>query len=426
MARELDAILHQLERVEAEIRRASPRYADLTRPRTLAAAEIQTLLDPETAFLEYALGEERSFLWWITPSEVAAFELPGRAEIEAAARRLHRQLSATERQDRRQQAAAAAELQRMLLAPVADRLGDRRLVVVADGALHYLPFAALPAADSGEPLLAGHEIVHLPSASVLAAQRRELAARPAAPRWLAVVADPVFTRDDPRFPAAAPPPRRRGAVAQTALLRSASSRPGFRRLPGSAREAESIAALAPPGEVLMALGFEASRPAVLGDRLRPYRVVHFATHGVIDAETPRLSGLVLSLFDSQGWPQEGFLRLHDLYDLELGSEMVVLSGCQTALGREIRGEGLVGLTRGFMYAGAPRVVASLWQVEDRATAELMTRFYRSMAADGLRPAAALRSAQLSLRRERRWKDPYYWAGFVLMGEWRAPPTPAQG
>ena len=417
--RELDEILHQLERVEAEIESASPRYADLIRPRTLAAAEIQALLDPETALLEYALGEERSFLWWVTSDDVAVYELPGRSQIEAAARRLHQLLSATERQDRRQQAATAAELHRMLLAPVAGRLGDRRLVVVADGALHYLPFAALPDGDRGEPLVVRHEIVHLPSATVLALLRRELASRTPAPKWLAVVADPVFELDDPRLAAAA-------AVPETALAGSASGAPSFRRLPGSGREAESIAALAPPGETLMALGFEASRTTVLSDRLRPYRVVHFATHGVIDAETPRLSGLVLSLFDRRGRPQEGFLRLHDLYDLDLGAELVVLSGCRTALGREIRGEGLVGLTRGFMYAGAPRVVASLWRVEDRATAELLTRFHRSMAADGLSPAAALRAAQLSLRQERRWKDPYYWAGFVLMGEWAAPPSPGKG
>ena len=194
--------------------------------------------------------------------------------------------------------------------------------------------------------------------------------------------------------------------------------PLFERLPGSRLEAESIAALAPPGQSMVALDFDASRALALGDRLSRYRAVHFATHGVIDAEHPALSGLALSMVDREGRPQEGFLHLHDIYNLRLNADLVVLSGCRTALGQEVRGEGLIGLTRGFLYAGAPRVVASLWRVEDQATAALMTRFYRGLWVEGLRPAAALRAAQLSLRQERRWRDPYYWAGFILEGDWK--------
>ncbi len=166
-----------------------------------------------------------------------------------------------------------------------------------------------------------------------------------------------------------------------------------------------------------AFDFAADRQAVLGESLRPYRFVHFATHGIIDTRTPALSGLVLSLYDRQGRPREGFLRLHDVYGLRLDAELVVLSGCRTALGTQMRGEGLWGLTRGFFSAGARRVMASLWQVEDRAAAELMQRFYRALWRDGMTPAAALRSAKLSLRRERRWRDPYFWAAFVLEGDW---------
>ena len=149
------------------------------------------------------------------------------------------------------------------------------------------------------------------------------------------------------------------------------------------------------------------------------RVVHFATHGFLNSETPELSGLVLSLVDREGNPTDGFLRLHDVYALSLAADLVVLSGCRTALGKEVRGEGLLGLTRGFFYAGAPRVMASLWPVRDRATAELMQRFYRGLLRDGLPPAAALRAAQRSLRREPRWRDPYYWAPFVIQGDWQA-------
>lgn len=257
-------------------------------------------------------------------------------------------------------------------------------------------------------LLERHEIVQVPSATALAAQRRRLARRPPAPRRLAVVADPVFDPADPRVTggqvAAVPAAAVRGEVP-------------FERLPASRREAEAISALAPPGEAVAALDFAASRDRVLGDGLGGFRVVHFATHGVFDAGRPALSGLALSAVDERGQPREGFLHLRDVYTLRLDADLVVLSGCRTALGREVRGEGLLGLTRGFQYAGAPRVVASLWRAEDRATAELMTRFYQALWVDRLPPAAALRAAQLSIRGERRWRDPFFWAGWVIEGVW---------
>jgi CHAT domain-containing protein len=190
------------------------------------------------------------------------------------------------------------------------------------------------------------------------------------------------------------------------------------RLPFSRQEAETIIALAPRGTALLALGFEAKRETVTSEGLAAYRIVHLATHGIVNTRQPELSGVVLSLLDRQGRKQDGFLRLHEIVELQLGAELVVLSACQTGLGRDLRGEGIVGLTRAFMRAGAPRVVASLWQVDDLATAELMKRFYRAMLGGQLTPAAALRSAQRELAAGRRWSAPYYWAGFVLHGEWR--------
>lgn len=454
----LDALMVEQRRLQAEIRKTSPRYAALTQPQPRTTAEIQTqVLDDDTLLLEYALGEKRSYLWLVSTAAVSSYELPPRAVIETAARQVYALLTArqpqpglTAAQQRARVSDAdaalatqAAALSRMLLGPVAAQLGQRRLAIVAGGALAYLPFAALPdpAADARQPLLAAHEIINLPSASVLAVLRSEVAGRQKAEHAVAVLADPVFEAGDPRVLVARKnSPARKSAVklaakpqpataALTAELARAvrsfevsanqgAARGGLTRLPFSREEAEAIAALAPAGQVLKATGFQASRALVLKEALGGYRFVHFATHGLLNAEHPELSGLVFSLVNEAGQPQDGFLRLHEIFNLRLPAEVVVLSACQTALGKEVRGEGLIGLTRGFMYAGAPRVVASLWQVDDLATAELMKRFYAGMLKDGLRPAAALRAAQLELWKQKPRAAPFYWAAFVLQGEWR--------
>ncbi len=157
---------------------------------------------------------------------------------------------------------------------------------------------------------------------------------------------------------------------------------------------------------------------MLNGSLADYRVVHFATHGVVDSSRPWLSGLVFSLVDRRGGARDGYIRLRDIYNLRLNADLVVLSACDTALGADVRGEGLVGLARGFMYAGSRRVMASLWQVNDVATADLMKRFYRGLLVKGLTPPAALRAAQLEMMTKTRWTAPYFWAGFVLQGDWQ--------
>jgi CHAT domain-containing protein len=226
-----------------------------------------------------------------------------------------------------------------------------------------------------------------------------------------VLADPVFDATDPRLSTDG---GKQAAVASG--RRSASS---LFRLPWSRREAEAIAAVVEStaaGRSLLALDFRASRETALSGELAGYRVVHFATHGILDSQTPALSGLMLSRVDEHGAQQEGFLGLRDVYNLRLTADLAVLSGCETALGKHVRGEGLVGLTQGFLYAGARQVLASLWRIEDRATAELMSRFYRALLVEGLPPAAALRQAQLAIRADKRWRSPYYWSGFVLSGD----------
>jgi len=191
----------------------------------------------------------------------------------------------------------------------------------------------------------------------------------------------------------------------------------FARLPYSRAEADAILAMAPPSSRLSALGFDASRETVLSGRLSTYRIVHFATHGVLDTAHPELSRIVLTQVDERGRPRgDGSLRAHEIYRLSLPADLVVLSACRTALGPQIRGEGLVGLTRGFLYAGARSVLVSLWEVDDRATAELMRLFYHHLLIRHQPPAAALRAAQTALCREPGWEAPTFWAGFVLQGD----------
>lgn len=166
-----------------------------------------------------------------------------------------------------------------------------------------------------------------------------------------------------------------------------------------------------------AVDFAASRATVIGSPLDQYSIVHFATHAVLNENHPESSGIVLSMVNQAGRPQPGFLRIDDIYNLRLPVNLVVLSACKSALGKDVRGEGLIGLTRGFMYAGARGVVASLWKVDDEATAELMKRFYGGMFKQGLTPAAALRQAQLEMWQSKRWHSPYYWAAFVIQGQY---------
>jgi CHAT domain-containing protein len=299
----------------------------------------------------------------------------------------------------------------MLLAPAAALIRNKRLLIVGDGILPWLPFAALtePGTDesSGAPpalLVVNHEIVTAPSASVVGLLRKEtLGRRPAAGAVL-VLADPVFSAADPRV------------QPQKNPVRATLGESGFPRLRFSRDEADEIARVT-PSRTVEALDFAASRDTVERD-LERYRVVHFATHSVIDNRRPDLSGVVLSLVDRSGRQRNGYLRLYDIYNLRLAADLVVLSACQTALGQEVRGEGLMSLTRGFFYAGAPRVVATLWNIDDRSTVTMMKRFYELMMGRGEQPAAALRQAQLAMIAEKRWGAPYYWAAFTLQGEWR--------
>ena len=432
--KEIRALEDEYQQLQVAIRKASPAYAELTQPQPLGLKEIQQLLDPNTVLLEYALGDERSYLWAVTQDSLKAFTLLKGEEIKKVAQQVYESLTArsvtksleTPEQRRRRIAQADAqfqqssvELARMILAPAAAEFGTKRIVVIADGALQYVPFAALPVPGSTRPLILDHELVSLPSASALSIQRQTLANRKPAPKGVAVIADPVFSARDSRFSARRSPS---AAADDTRIIEHVGSGSGgplnVRRLPFTRQEADRILAVAPAGSSLRAVDFRANRSIATSGELSNYRYVHFATHGYLDTSRAGLSAIVLSLVDEQGKPQDGFLRTHDIYNLKLPAELVVLSACETGLGKEVKGEGLEGLTRGFMYAGARRVVVSLWNVNDKATAGLMQHLYVGMLKNKKTPAAALRAAQIKMLRVRQWQSPYYWAPFVMQGEWR--------
>ncbi len=395
-----------------EQRAAEPAPGATTRMCTLDVAAARRLLDAETLLLVYHLGDRQSYLWRIHRDGVDGGSLGNRERLESLSESWYQLLSDLETTpwtgdlERRR----ARLLSDILLAPIARELSRyRRLVIVADGVLLRIPFGALPSpgdAAGERPLIADHEVVSLPSVGVLATLRQQLAGRPTAGGLLAVVADPVY---DPVAETPAQPP-------------AAPALPAYPRLRGSAEEARALLAMAPEASTLLLERFEACVDRVMAGALEGFRVVHFATHAETQDASGRPLGLVLSRFDVHGAPIEGMLGLRQLYTLRLPAELVVLSACGTALGEEIRGEGLIGLTRGFMHAGTPRVIVSLWEVQDRAARELMALFYRFLLRDQLAPADALRRAQVEMWQARQ--PPAAWAAFVLQGDWRPfPVTP---
>jgi CHAT domain-containing protein len=459
MAAEIGREIHELSiqyaEVQAQIRSQSPGYAIVTQPQLLQFKDIQAVVqDDDTLLLEYALGAERSYLWVVSRSKVTAYELPKRVILEEASTRVHDLLiarqpvpgeSASQYQKRVASAdsgygEAAAALGQMLLGQIASQLGTKRLLISSDGALQYIPFEALSvpgrrdgpalagdaAADGFAPLILDHEIVNLPSVSVLAALRHETL-KPTT-KTVIVLADPIFERGDPRLAATDNANANADKVTENLKLSRVligvgelESNVPITRLPSTLREAKAILAVTPAGQGKMVTGFEANRALAMSPELGQYRIVHFATHGIVDGENPELSGLILSRLDRQGNQQDGFLHLRDIYDLDLNADLVVLSACRTGLGKSVKGEGLVGLTQGFMYAGARSMVGSLWKVDDEATAELMGRFYAGMLKDEMSPAAALRAAKVAMWRQKRWRSPYYWSAFVLQGEYKRLP-----
>ncbi|ERT05964.1 TPR repeat family protein [Lyngbya aestuarii BL J] len=556
LKQEIETVRRELQNLEVEIKRNSPQYANLNYPEPLTASEIQQqVLDDETVLLVYSLGRDRSFLWLVSTTEVKSYQLPKREEIEALAKDFLAEI-----QSLAVVPPSGEKLSQILLSPVINQLGNKRLVIVGDGILQTVPFAALPISspvssalnspapidrrasrrvppimgafidggllkmwdfenfkkvnspqswgdkgglflnpstsvnsnteniqtyrplnppimgdfelgkmgeleispqswgdkgglsqtwgargakltlNEGEggqktdnsslllggteggytPLIVQNEIITLPSASSLAILREQVQGRTPAPKKVAVIADPVFEQNDPRFQISSSTKTETNDVNKIVLRQSIDDFLGkyFGRLQYTRQEAEAILALVPDNLEQLSLDFNANRQTATDANLSQYQIVHFATHGLLNETQPELSGLVFSLYDETGTQKPGFLQLSDIFNLTLSADLVVLSACQTGIGQDIRGEGLVSLTRGFMYAGAERIVVSLWAVADDSTSELMQNYYRKILETDSNPAKAMRETQLEMIQSNNYNSPYYWAPFVFQGEWK--------
>ena len=426
---ELGRLEGEYNEVIASINQRFPAYKQITQPVAWSLQRIQdeVINDDQTMLIEYSLGLEKSYAWAVTRNSIKVFELPGRTAINEAATKFSTLLvlpPVAGSEDKLDQ--AARDLSHMILSPLAAELNKQVIIVAADGGLNYIPFQSLPLPSSNEPLVSKFEIINAPSASILGDLRHEAAQRPPATRLLAAFGDPVF---QPAQAQAAQNSNNTLIALQTSSImrwRSAirDIKPNRNSFDASvipplfyaARELANLRELA--GDNALVLGdVAATRESLLNTDLTHYAMLHLATHGIFDPDQPADSGLLLSTTDREGQPIDGFLRLQDIYQLRAPVQMVVLSACETALGKDVEGEGLIGVTRGFMYAGASSVVASLWKVDDAATAELMRLFYTNMLQHGMRPGEALRAAQNSIRQQRNWRSPYYWAAFTLQGEY---------
>jgi CHAT domain-containing protein len=413
IAQKLREIRAQFETLEARIN-SSAKFHDLLRPQPLSYERIRTdIADAETSLLSYSLGNEKSFAWVVSQDGLNTYELPDKKTIEEAANKLLKFIKTptTSEYEQSELQTAIDEVSRLVIEPISDRLRTSRLIVVADGILQYVPFQILKTSRAEqEPLISRFDIVDAPSASALAIVRRERLRREPGSNLLIGFGDAVFSSDY------TPGSTRAGTDLSGERSKESSRFGTLPRLFNAKRELRAISEIAGQDSRFY-VEYDATRAQLLNVDLSQFRILHVVTHGVLDDQNPELSGLVLSMVDENARSIDGFVSLADIYKLRAPVDLVVLSACHTALGQRLRGEGLIGVTRGFMYAGASGVVASLWKVDDRATAELMKHFYANMLQRGMGPATALRAAQNQIRSQPKWSAPYYWAGFTFQGDY---------
>lgn len=404
---DLAEVKSRYESLQAQIN-SSTKFTNLLRPSISYENIRRQLTDSETSLLEYCLGDQSSFAWLITKDGIESYKLADKQTINKAAQELVKVLQKpSPGVDDNKLQDAINEVSRLVLEPFSDKLRTPRLIVVADGGLQYVPFQVLKAfPTSSEPLVAQFDIVDAPSASALASVRQERMHRTPGPKMVVGFGDAVFSTDY------APNKNDSQMIMDTSKRGALTLPPLF----NAKRELNAISNIA-GSESVFYTEYDATRQNLLHVDLSQFRILHIVTHGILNDSQPELSGLYLSLVGSNNQPLTGFVGLSDIYKLNAPVDLVVLSACRTALGKESRGEGLIGMTRGFMYAGASSVLASLWQVDDAASAELMKYFYTFLLRDEMTPPAALRTAQNKIRSQPKWRSPYYWAGFTIQGDY---------
>jgi CHAT domain-containing protein len=443
---ELAALKAEIARLEAEYKQVAeaiqaqhPLYERITRPAAwdLRRIQEQVIADDQTVLLEFLLGADRSYVWAVTRDSIRSYELPSRSLINEAATKAYNSLSTRPGADATgTPTLETRELSQLILSPVAAELNKRHVIIVADGDLNYIPFQVLPMpSDVNETFVDNHEITNAHSASILGELQQEAARRQPAAKVLAAFGNPAFepnytqsgvANGGEQLATMQGPEAERGRYAVRDLeLNGDTFDPAvIKPLVYAKRELANLVEITAGEETFVATDYAATREQLLKTDLTQYAIIHFATHGWLDPKQPENSCLVLSTVDPDGRARDGFVRLQNIYELRVPVKLVVLSACRTALGKDVRGEGLMSLTYGFMYAGASSVVASLWKVDDEATAELMKQFYNNMLHDGMTPSEALRAAQNSIRQRPEWRSPYYWAAFTLQGEYRQIIRPA--
>jgi CHAT domain-containing protein len=391
------------------------------------------LLPRDAALLEYWVGARGVWLWIVTADSLRGLRICDVSTLDRGVASFQRALLAREdfpanedyatRQQRIAHADRTLNTQAMILGrllfPIPLPTAVRRLVIVPDGILNSIPFSALRPLSAGY-LVSKYELMEEPSASIAMA----LVNRPplsASPSRIAVFADPVYNQFDPRLTelrSAVPSTASGSKTAHAPILRADTSLDlsALPRLSASLTEAKAIAAIAGPDRVNLWLGFQATAAQVMQVRWGDFAIAHFAAHAIVDSEHPELSGIVLSTLDHERRREDGVLWLHDIYRTPMPVRLVVLSGCRTASGESIPGEGISGLAQAFLSSGAAAVLGTLWTINDQGAGEIVPGFYRTLLVEHESIAGALRSAQLRMISLRR--PPYDWAGYVAEGNWR--------
>lgn len=439
MRTDIEVQLRASDILDARIRAASGEYASFTGAHAASAAEIGEGIGMGSVLLKFWVGEDASYLWLVTRDGFSPFTIHATHEqiqalverwlVSLQARAVQQQGETLAQRSARLASAdaneklAAADLGALLLSPLGGLKDVDRLYVVPDGPLDSIPFAALripsksagPDSRAAEILLSRYEVLIEPSEAIFELLARSRHPSTRAPR-IAVYADAVYSTSDPRVSGAHPRAAETISMNETLRLATEAGMANLPRLSGSRDEARAIAALNGAANTSVHLGFRAEAAAVRAEDWSDYDVVHFGVHALMNPERPAFSGVVLTMVHPDGAPQNGVLWLSGIYALHMPVDLVVLSGCHTASGREIPGEGLEGLSRALFFSGARSVVGSLWSVEDRETSTLMQRFYRNMIRRKMAPAAALRRAQLDTAGDPATSAPFHWAGFTVQGD----------